>query len=111
MDKSLLLFRGGVRSTTKKLADGNEHAIHYKAKTPDEIATFLGAERRYTQDEAGDLAREKRRAEFIASSLCDEGGQPLMTADEARGIPNTLKPELCALIVDGSNKTSDAGNG
>jgi hypothetical protein len=109
MDKSLLMFRGGVRSVVHKLG-GAEHKLHFKAKTPNEIATFLGAERRYPQDEAGDLAREKNRAAFIAASLCDESGELLMTADEAVQIPLTTKAELCALIYQGSNQAGDAGN-
>jgi hypothetical protein len=108
--KALLMARGGVLSAKKKLSDGQEHTLYFKAKTPDEIATFLGAERRYTADEAGDLAREKRRAEFIASSLCDEGGAVLMTLEEARQIPTLLKPEICALIFEGSSNPGDAGN-
>jgi hypothetical protein len=111
VDKALLLFRGGVRSVTKTLADGNEHVLHYKAKTPNEIALYVGAEGRYTNDAAGDLARQKARAEFIASSLCNEDGSPLLTADEAMNIPATLKPELCGLIVKGSNEIGDAGKG
>ncbi len=109
VDKSLLMFRGGIRTATKKLADGNEHQLHYKAKTPDEIAVFLGAQGRFTQDEAGDLARQRTRAKFIASSLCNEDGTPLMTEAEAMLIPATLKPELCELIVVGSNEIGDAG--
>jgi hypothetical protein len=109
MDKSLLMFRGGVRSAKKELADGQEHTLYYLAKTPNEIAVFLGAQSRFTNDEKGDLARQKMRAEFIASSLCDEEGAPLMTKDEAMLIPATLKPELCELIVVGSNNIGDAG--
>lgn len=111
LDKSLLMFRGGVRSVSKKLADGEEHMLFYKAKTPNEIAVFLGAQGRFTQDEAGDLARQKTRAKFIAESLCNEDGSPLMTEAEAQMIPATLKPELCELIVTGSNEIGDAGKG
>ena len=109
MVKELLLFRGGVRSATKKLADGQEHTLYYKAKTPDEIAVFLGSQSRFTNDETGDLARQKTRAKFIASSLCNEDGSPLLTESEAMMIPATLKPELCELIVVGSNEIGDAG--
>lgn len=111
VDKNLLLFRGGVRSVTKTLADGQEHTFHYKAKTPDEIALFLGAQSRVPDDEKGDLLRQNLRAKFIASSLCEEGGEPLMTEAEAKMIPATLKPELCALILHGSNEVGDAGKG
>lgn len=111
MDKALLMFRGGVRSTVKKLADGQEHTLHYLAKTPDEIAVFLGSQGRFTNDEAGDLARQKTRAKFIASSLCDESGAALMTEAEAALIPATLKPDLCEMIVIGSNEIGDAGKG
>jgi len=111
MDKALLMFRGGVRSATKTLADGQEHTLHYRAKTPDEIAVFLGAQTRFTNDEAGDLARQKARAKFIASSLCDEAGEPLMTDAEAALIPATYKPELCEMIITGSSEIGDAGKG
>lgn len=111
MDKSLLLFRGGVRSAKKKLADGNQHTLYYKAKTPDEIAMFIGATQRITDDEAGDLMRQTVRARFIATSLCHEDGALLLTEDEARLIPATLKPELCQLIMEGSNDIGEAGKG
>jgi hypothetical protein len=111
VDKALLLFRGGVRTATKTLSDGQDHQIFYKAKTPDEIAVFLGAQSRFTPDKAGDLMRQKTRAEFIASSLCNEDGSPLMTDAEAQMIPATLKVELGEMIVRGSNEIGDAGKG
>ena len=111
MDKSLLMFRGGVRTATKKLADGQEHTLYYKAKTPNEISVFLGGQQRFPDDEAGDLARQVSRAKFIASSLCNEDGTPLMTESEAQLIPTTLKPQLCEMIVLGSNEIGEAGNG
>lgn len=111
MDKALLMFRGGVRSAVKKLSDGQEHTLYYRAKTPDEIAVFLGSQSRFTNDEAGDLARQKTRAKFIASSLCDEAGAPLLTEADAALIPATLKPELCEMIVVGSNEIGDVGKG
>lgn len=111
MDKSLLMFRGGVRSATKTLSDGQEHTLHYKAKTPNEISVFLGSQTRFSEDEAGDLARQVSRAKFIASSLCTEDGAPLMTEQEAQLIPTTLKPQLCEMIVIGSNDIGEAGKG
>ncbi len=111
MDKSLLMARGGIRSAKKTLDDGNEHTLHFKAKTPNEIATYSGAERRIPETAAGDLLREKMRAEFIAGSLCDETGAALMTVDEALLVPATLKPELCHMILLGSSETTDAGKG
>jgi hypothetical protein len=110
MDKSLFMFRGGVRTITKKLADGTEHTIYYKAKTPNEIALFLGAEGRVPNDEKGDLLRQEIRANFIADSLCNEDGSLLMTRADALLIPSTLKPEICQFIVTGSNEIGDAGN-
>jgi hypothetical protein len=109
MDKSLLLFRGGVRSAVKRLADGADHTLYYKARTPDEIAVFLGAQQRITPDAAGDLERQRQRAAFIAASMCTETGEPLLTEDEARQIPATLKPELCEMIVVGSNEVGALG--
>jgi len=111
MDKALLMFRGGVRTARKKLADGAEHDLFYKAKTPDEIALFLGAQNRVSDDEAGDLARQAIRARFIATSLCHEDGSLLMSEDEARMIPATLKPQLCEMILLGSNDIGEAGKG
>lgn len=109
MDKTLLLFRGGVRSAIKKLADGAEHTLYYKARTPDEIALFLGAQRRIADDAEGDIERQRQRAAFIAASLCTESGEPLLTVAEARMIPATFKPELCEMIVIGSNEVGDVG--
>lgn len=111
MDKGLLLFRGGVRSAKKKLADGNEHALFFRAKTPNEIALYVGAMGRITNDEAGDIARQTIRARFIATSLCHEDGSALLTEAEAELVPATLKPELCQMIMEGSNDLGDAGKG
>ena len=109
MDKALLMFHGGVRSAVKTLSDGKEHTLHFRAKTPSEVALFLGGERRYSDDEAGDKLRERKRAEFIAGALCDEAGAALMTSEEATLIPATLKPELCQMIVQSSNDLGEAG--
>ncbi len=103
------MFRGGVRSITKTLGDGNEHTLYYKARTPNELAAHLGAESAFKEDEAGSVARQKLRAKFIGSSLCTESGEPLMTTAEAELIPGTLKAELVALILAGSNELGDAG--
>ena len=111
MDKSLLMVRGGVKSAKRKLADGNEHTLYFNAKTPNEIALFLGAQNRISDDEAGDIARQDLRAKFIATALCNEDGSPLLTFEEAQRIPATLKPELCNMIVMGSNEIGDAGKG
>lgn len=108
MDKSLLLFRGGVRSTVKKLSDGQEHTLYYKARTPNELAAYLGAERRgFGDNKEGDIQRQKMRAQFIAESLCNEDGTTLLTVAEAELIPNTLKPEICQFIVEGSEELGD----
>jgi hypothetical protein len=107
--KELLLFRGGVRSVKKTLADGEEHTLYYKARTPAECAAFAGAERRYPDTPEGDALREKTRAKFLAESMCDEAGEPLLTLEEAAMLPMTLKPELCLLIVQGSSTPGEAG--
>lgn len=121
MDKSLLMFRGGVRSAVKKLATGElneigepitqEHTLYYKAKTPNELAAHFGAEGAFAADEAGSVARQKHRARFIASSMCDESGEPLMTVAEAEMILGSLKAEIVNMIVIGSNEAGDAGKG
>lgn len=103
------MYRGGVRSATKTLADGKEHTLYYKAKTPNEIAAFLGAQQRIADDAAGDAERQKTRARFIAESLCNEDGAQLMTFEEAQLIPVTLKPQLCEMVILGSNEIGDAG--
>lgn len=103
------MARGGILSAKKTLSDGNEHTIYFRAKTPAEVVAFSGAERRYADDDKGDLAREKARAKFIAESLCDEAGAPLLTEAEAMQIPATLKPELCGMVLTGSNAPGEAG--
>lgn len=123
--KSLLMFRGGVRSVEKELATGatkitedgktvpvtEKHKLYYKAKTPNELAAHFGAEGAFTNDEAGAVARQKHRARFIASSMCDEAGETLMTVQEAEMILGTLKAEIVNMIVTGSNESGDAGKG
>lgn len=110
MDKSLLMFRGGVRSVVKTLADGNEHTLYYKARTPNELAAYFGAESTFEDGEKGNVARQKHRAKFIAESLCTEDGAPLMTLAEAELIPGSLKAEICGFIVSGSNEAGVAKN-
>lgn len=110
MDKSLLMYRGGVRSVVKRLADGNEHTLYYKAKTPNELAAYYGAEAAFAEDEKGNVERQKFRARFIAGSLCTEAGEPLLTPAEAELITGTLKGEICAFIAIGSNEAGNAGN-
>ena len=113
MDKALLMYRAGVRSVKRTLADGKEHEIFYKAATPTEIALLGAAHARlagkYDDDSA--KAMQKLQAQFIADHLCNEDGSALMTVDEAMNIPTTLKPEICKFIVEGSNETGDLGNG
>lgn len=111
MDKSLLMYRGGVRSVTKQLADGNEHQIFYKARTPSEIAGFRGAVSSFASDEKGQVARDKYMGRFLSSALVNEDGSQLLTVAESDNVPDTLKLELCLLVIAGSTETGDAGNG
>lgn len=120
VDTTLFTFRSGIREVTRKLGDGKEHKLYFKAKTPTELALFTGAERRYPETPEGDVQRETNRAEFIASSLCDEAGE-LLFASKAEGkgaagkpdpqaIPPSMKLELCLMITAESNR-SDAALG
>lgn len=111
MDKALLLFRGGVRSVVRTLADGAEHTLHYKARTPNELAAYFGAEASYGDNEKDNVARQKTRARFIAESLCNEDGTPLLTVAEAELVPGTLKAEICQFIIAGSNEAGPEKNG
>jgi len=111
MDKALLLFRGGVRSVVRTLADGAEHTLYYKARTPNELAAYFGAEQSFGDGEKANVARQKARAKFIAESLCTETGEPLLTLAEAELVPGTLKAEICEFIVTGSNEAGPAKNG
>lgn len=106
---SRLLFRGGVRAFAKVYEDGTSETFHYKARTPNELAAFSGAENVLGTDAEGAVKRQKLRAKFIAESLCDESGEPVVTAAEAEKIPAPTKVELCQLILDGSNEVGDAG--
>lgn len=108
IDKSLLMFRGGLRSF-KKTLEGSEREFFYKARTPAEVAACRGAIAGSSNDEGGFVARDKFLGKFIASSLCNEDGTALMTPAEAQNIPDTLKLELAILIVNGSTQVGDAG--
>mgnify|MGYP007082284367 CR=1 FL=1 len=55
-------------------------------------------------------SRTPVRSAAEARSLCDEAGQPVLTAKEAEDIPGTVKQELCALIAAGSKLATDAFN-
>lgn len=111
MDKSLLMFRGGVRSVKKLLADGKEHDLFYKARTPNELAQHFGAANALPNDGDGAVSLQKLRAKFIAASLCTEDGEPLMTIAEAENIPGTLKNEIVLMVSQGSAEIGDAGKG
>lgn len=108
MDKSRLIFRGGVRSFLKRYEDDTEERFYYKARTPNELALHHGAEAALTNDGPGAMARQKLRAKFIAASLCDEAGVPVLTVDEAELITASIKSELVGLITSGSNDVGDA---
>lgn len=112
MDKFLLMYRAGVRSTKCKLADGKEHDLFYRAATPNAVALFIAAQDRARGKNEPQTVEEwqNAQAKFIAEHLCNEDGSPLMTEAEAKYVPTTLKPELCWLIVAGSNESGDAGN-
>ena len=111
MDLALLMFRSGIRSVKKTLVDGNEHELFYKARTPAQLAHYFGAEAAFTNDADGAEARHKHRAKFIAESMCTETGEPLMTVAQAELIPGTLKSEILAIVLAGSNDIGDAGKG
>lgn len=119
-DVALFTFRSGIREVKRKLGDGQEHSLYFKVKTPNELALYLGAEKRYPETAEGDLLREATRAEFVASSLCDEAGE-LLFASKAEGkkaagkpdpqtIPPMMKMELAFMILTESNR-SDAAVG
>lgn len=109
--KKFLIPTGGIKSSPFKCLDGVERTLHFKCKTQDEIVGFAGSLMRLKDDEEGDLKRQRIRAEFVASSLCDETGALLMTGDEAYLIPAITKVEMCELIIKLSNDIGDAGNG
>jgi hypothetical protein len=111
-----LLARGGVRAFKLMLgtkAAPQERSIYFKAKSSQEIAVFLGAERRYPDNEQGDVLRERTRASFIATALCDEAGSlAFKSAEEAMALPNLVKLELCNSIVRESGRTdAELGKG
>ena len=111
VDKTRLLFRGGLRTFTKTYEDATVETFHYKARTPNELAAHFGAENALKDDAEGGVARQRLRAKLIATSLCTESGEPLLTASEAELIPGSLKAEICNLIAIGSNDVGDAGTG
>lgn len=111
MDVALLQFRSGIRSVKKTLADGQEHELHYKARTPAQLARYFGAEAAFTNDADGAEARHKHRSKFIAEAMCNESGEPLLTLAQAELVPGTLKSEMLAMIISGSNEIGDAGKG
>jgi hypothetical protein len=110
MDKSLLMYRGGVRSVVKKLVDEQEHTLHYRAKTPNELAAFFGGLHVLQPGEEGAVARQKLQAKLIAESLCHPDGEPLMTLADAELVPASLKAQICDFILVGSNETGVSGN-
>lgn len=109
VDKSRLLFRGGIRNFRKTFEDGTDETFHYKARTPNELAAHFGSLAAFPETADGFVARQKHLAKFIADSICDEGGQPEFSAKEAEQMFPQLKAELANLIVVGSSEIGDAG--
>lgn len=109
MDKSRLLFRGGIRSFSKTYEDGTSETFHYKARTPNELAAHFGALATFGENAEGFVSRQKHLAKFIADSICDETGAAQFTAKEAENILASTKAEIVSLIVVGSNEVGDAG--
>jgi hypothetical protein len=111
----LLTQPGTIRAETRPFADGKEHTFHFKARSPNEIAAHFGAVQSVTKDGQTPetaIAAQKELAKFIAESLCNEDGTPLLSVAQAENIAPILKGELRAIIVDGSSKTvSELGNG
>jgi len=110
----LLTQPGTVRAETRPFGDGKDHTFHFRARAPNEIAAHFGAVQALTKDgqtaEAA-VAVQKELARFIADSLCNEDGTPMLDAKKAEQIAPVLKNELRAIIVDGSSKTvSELGN-
>lgn len=113
-DTSLFTFRSGIREVKRKLGDGQVHTLYFKAKTPNELALFMGAEKRYPATDEGDILRETTRADFIASSLCDEAGNLLFGKGkaDAQSIAPLMKMELAFMIVSESNRSdAEVGKG
>lgn len=113
---SALMAGDGVRSFVMKLGPNGkqvEKTIYFKSKSTEEIAVFLGAERRYPDNEQGDIARERTRAAFIATALCDENGSLAFgSTTEAMKLPIPVKLELVNCIVRESGKTdAELGKG
>jgi hypothetical protein len=111
MGKERFFARGGVRSFKKKYDDDTEDTFYYQARTPSECAAFRGALTSFQNDEAGFVARDKYMGKFIAGAMSDEAGAPLLTEKECERIPDSLKLDLCLLIMAGSVETGDAGKG
>lgn len=111
VDKSRLLFRGGIRTFSKVYEDGTSETFHYKARTPNELAGHFGALAAFPESADGFVSRQKHFAKFIADSLCDETGEPVFSAKEAEQILAPTKNEIVSLIVVGSNDAGDAGKG
>jgi hypothetical protein len=111
VDKSRLLFRGGIRSFSKNYEDGSSETFFYKARTPNELAAHFGALAAFAENADGFVARQKHLAKFIAESICDETGEPQFSAKEAESILAPTKAEIVSLVVVGSNEIGDAGKG
>jgi hypothetical protein len=104
MDASLFQFRGGVRSLgKKKLVDGNEYELFYKARTPSDVSGFRAGFSSFPDTEQGGIEREQFLTKFIAAAMCNEDGSALFTPQQAALVPDTLKTELALLIVRGSS--------
>lgn len=110
MNKSLLFARGGIRDFKMVLA-GEEQVFHYKARTPNELASHFGAINAAKEDAAGMVAMQQELARFLVSSLCEPDGTPLLKQDEAERIPGSLKAAIRGHIILGSNEAGDAGKG
>lgn len=93
-----------VHARTVKLADGSEHALHFRELPVKDFRRFAIAEQSEDEDvRAGSVSL------LIAASLCEADGSPAMSFEEAC----LLKPSVAnalfqaALSVNGKREGND----
>lgn len=103
MNKSRWLTQPGIRAETQTFADNQTETFHYRVRTPAELAAHFGALAALPQDGPGAVQAQALLTDFLAETLCDEAGAPILSKAEAALISPRLKNQLRDIIVTGSS--------
>jgi len=90
-----------VQEREVALPDGTKHKLYFKELPAVEFTRYFNAVNSTTEEVA-----LMASAKLIAASLCDENGQPVITAEDAA----KLKPAPLGIILDALRDVNGLGD-